>query len=91
MPNAKIAAIDNGLAFPFKHPDQWRACKWKTFLVLTILDPYQWVGLSIAQRPFSDEIVSKVLPLVDNTDFVRELGNDLRKIFEVFLDSKISF
>lgn len=22
----KIAAIDNGLAFPFKHPDQWRAC-----------------------------------------------------------------
>uniref|UniRef100_A0A915MQX9 Phosphatidylinositol 4-kinase type 2 n=1 Tax=Meloidogyne javanica TaxID=6303 RepID=A0A915MQX9_MELJA len=70
MPNAKIAAIDNGLAFPFKHPDQWRAY------------PYQWVGLSIAQRPFSDEIVNKVLPLVDNTDFVRELGNDLRKIFE---------
>lgn len=27
MPHAKIAAIDNGLAFPFKHPDQWRACK----------------------------------------------------------------
>ena len=22
-----IAAIDNGLAFPFKHPDQWRTCK----------------------------------------------------------------
>lgn len=22
----KIAAIDNGLAFPFKHPDEWRAC-----------------------------------------------------------------
>lgn len=26
MPTVKIAAIDNGLAFPFKHPDQWRAC-----------------------------------------------------------------
>lgn len=25
-PNIKIAAIDNGLAFPFKHPDEWRAC-----------------------------------------------------------------
>jgi phosphatidylinositol 4-kinase type 2 len=24
----KIAAIDNGLAFPFKHPDEWRACEW---------------------------------------------------------------
>ncbi|EGW12600.1 Phosphatidylinositol 4-kinase type 2-beta [Cricetulus griseus] len=23
----KIAAIDNGLAFPFKHPDEWRASK----------------------------------------------------------------
>jgi hypothetical protein len=26
MPRVKIAAIDNGLAFPFKHPDQWRSC-----------------------------------------------------------------
>ena len=25
-PEITIAAIDNGLAFPFKHPDQWRAC-----------------------------------------------------------------
>ena len=24
----KIAAIDNGLAFPFKHPDEWRACEY---------------------------------------------------------------
>ena len=24
----QIAAIDNGLAFPFKHPDQWRTCEW---------------------------------------------------------------
>lgn len=23
----RIAAIDNGLAFPFKHPDEWRACE----------------------------------------------------------------
>ncbi len=22
----EIAAIDNGLAFPMKHPDEWRAC-----------------------------------------------------------------
>lgn len=27
----KIAAIDNGLAFPFKHPDEWRACKYLEF------------------------------------------------------------
>jgi phosphatidylinositol 4-kinase type 2 len=28
-PLIKIAAIDNGLAFPFKHPDEWRACEYK--------------------------------------------------------------
>ena len=27
-PLIKLAAIDNGLAFPFKHPDEWRACKY---------------------------------------------------------------
>ena len=25
-PEISVAAIDNGLAFPFKHPDEWRAC-----------------------------------------------------------------
>jgi len=25
--SVKIAAIDNGLAFPYKHPDSWRACE----------------------------------------------------------------
>lgn len=29
----KIAAIDNGLAFPFKHPDEWRACKENFILI----------------------------------------------------------
>lgn len=27
LPYVNIAAIDNGLAFPFKHPDSWRTCK----------------------------------------------------------------
>lgn len=26
-PIIQLAAIDNGLAFPLKHPDSWRACK----------------------------------------------------------------
>ncbi len=28
----EIAAIDNGLAFPFKHPDEWRACNLSYFI-----------------------------------------------------------
>lgn len=30
----KIAAIDNGLAFPFKHPDEWRACRLDSLVAL---------------------------------------------------------
>jgi len=30
-----LAAIDNGLAFPFKHPDEWRAC-----MCLSVLQSY---------------------------------------------------
>lgn len=71
MPSVIIAAIDNGLAFPFKHPDEWRAY------------PYRWATLPNAQLPFSEETIQKILPLLDNTDFVRELGNDLKRIFEV--------
>ena len=29
-----VAAIDNGLAFPFKHPDEWRACEYCPFSML---------------------------------------------------------
>ena len=35
----KIAAIDNGLAFPFKHPDEWRACEFSKFGSLLRLSP----------------------------------------------------
>lgn len=73
MPHVQIAAIDNGLAFPFKHPDQWRTY------------PYRWSSLPMARNPFSEETVQKILPFLDNMDFVRELGNDLQRIFEVVL------
>ena len=29
-PKTNVAAIDNGLAFPFKHPDEWRTCEFHT-------------------------------------------------------------
>lgn len=33
----KIAAIDNGLAFPFKHPDEWRTCT-TTYMYMQLLE-----------------------------------------------------
>lgn len=62
LPDIGIAAIDNGLAFPYKHPDSWRAY------------PYHWAWLSQAKVPFSREIRELVLPLLADMNFV-QVGN----------------
>ncbi|KRZ16698.1 Phosphatidylinositol 4-kinase type 2-beta [Trichinella zimbabwensis] len=66
----KIAAIDNGLAFPLKHPDEWRAY------------PFHWAWLKQAREPFSDETRRLMLPRIEDLDFVMELCDDLKKLFE---------
>ncbi|CCD73133.1 Phosphatidylinositol 4-kinase type 2 [Caenorhabditis elegans] len=70
IPTVDVAAIDNGLAFPFKHPDEWRAY------------PFGWALLPQAQIPFSDDIVDLLLPKLDDTNWVRELCGDLRRVFK---------
>ncbi|CAF0720470.1 unnamed protein product [Adineta ricciae] len=65
-----IAAIDNGLAFPFKHPDEWRAY------------PFHWSWLPFAKIPFSDEIKSNVLPFLSDMNFVQhELCDEIQRLF----------
>lgn len=66
----RIAAIDNGLAFPFKHPDSWRAY------------PYHWAWLPHAKLPFSDETKQLVLPLLSDMNFVQELCDELHLLFK---------
>lgn len=66
-----IAAIDNGLAFPFKHPDSWRAY------------PYHWAWLPQAKIPFSKELCDQVLPHLSSADFVDSLCEELRELFMV--------
>ncbi|XP_045504015.1 phosphatidylinositol 4-kinase type 2-beta isoform X2 [Colias croceus] len=66
----RIAAIDNGLAFPFKHPDSWRAY------------PYHWAWLPQAKRPFSHETKELVLPLLSDMNFVQELCDELHILFK---------
>lgn len=70
LPTIEIAAIDNGLAFPFKHPDSWRAY------------PYHWAWLPQAKVPFSDAIKEHVLPMLSDLNFVEELVGDLRELFK---------
>ncbi|XP_052830524.1 phosphatidylinositol 4-kinase type 2-alpha isoform X1 [Octopus bimaculoides] len=68
-PRISIAAIDNGLAFPFKHPDEWRTY------------PYHWAWLSQAKKPFSQEIKDLVYPKLDSAEFVQGLCEDLYELF----------
>jgi phosphatidylinositol 4-kinase type 2 len=70
LPEISIAAIDNGLAFPFKHPDSWRAY------------PYHWAWLPQAKIPFSQEIKDLVLPLLSDLNFVEELCTELNELFK---------
>ncbi|XP_039283368.1 phosphatidylinositol 4-kinase type 2-alpha isoform X5 [Nilaparvata lugens] len=69
-PEVKIAAIDNGLAFPFKHPDSWRAY------------PYHWAWLPYAKVPFSQETKDLVLPHLSDMNFVQDLCDDLYQLFK---------
>lgn len=68
-PTVQIAAIDNGLAFPFKHPDQWRTY------------PYHWSWLPEAQVPFSPEARDLVYDQLSDSRFVESLTTDLYELF----------
>uniref|UniRef100_A0A8C5LZG9 Phosphatidylinositol 4-kinase type 2 n=1 Tax=Leptobrachium leishanense TaxID=445787 RepID=A0A8C5LZG9_9ANUR len=69
-PILKIAAIDNGLAFPFKHPDEWRAY------------PFHWAWLPQAKVPFSQETRDFILPRISDMNFVQDLCEDLYELFK---------
>ncbi|XP_031798919.1 phosphatidylinositol 4-kinase type 2-beta isoform X3 [Sarcophilus harrisii] len=66
----KIAAIDNGLAFPFKHPDEWRAY------------PFHWAWLPQAKVSFSEETRELILPRISDMNFVQDLCEDLYELFK---------
>ncbi|XP_016050506.1 phosphatidylinositol 4-kinase type 2-alpha isoform X2 [Erinaceus europaeus] len=69
-PVIKVAAIDNGLAFPLKHPDSWRAY------------PFYWAWLPQAKVPFSQEIKDLILPKISDPNFIKDLEEDLYELFK---------
>jgi len=70
FPRLKLAAIDNGLAFPFKHPDSWR------------LFPYHWQRQPFAELPFTEEIVNLVLPKTSDPEYVNGIVDNLKELFK---------
>ncbi|CAG8540079.1 28018_t:CDS:2 [Dentiscutata erythropus] len=70
-PHIHVAAIDNGLAFPFKHPDQWRSY------------PYGWLSLpdDLIGRPFTANTRNHFLPLLTNPSWWKKTVSELRSYF----------
>lgn len=71
-PVVKIAAIDNGLAFPYKHPDNWRGY------------PFGWAYLQpFVKIPFSPELRLQLLPFLRDHEAWDILEEELRPLFRL--------
>ncbi|KAG2220515.1 hypothetical protein INT45_000926 [Circinella minor] len=72
----QVAAIDNGLAFPFKHPDQWRSY------------PYGWLALpeTLIARPFSEQTRQQFLSVLSDPAWWRQTVYELRDLFKTDSD-----
>ncbi|GME77782.1 unnamed protein product [Ambrosiozyma monospora] len=70
-PVIKLAAIDNGLSFPWKHPNEWRSF------------PYGWLYLpiSIIGQPFSTRTRTHFLSLLGSTKWWEETTVLLKEVF----------
>uniref|UniRef100_A0AC34QPD6 Phosphatidylinositol 4-kinase type 2 n=1 Tax=Panagrolaimus sp. JU765 TaxID=591449 RepID=A0AC34QPD6_9BILA len=67
----KVAAIDNGLAFPVKHPEC--ASRFRRF-------PFNWADLSWATRPLNPSFRRRLLDLL-TPGFVHKLAQELKCFF----------
>ncbi|KAJ3023122.1 phosphatidyl inositol kinase [Thoreauomyces humboldtii] len=73
-PVIQVAAIDNGLAFPYKHPDRWRSY------------PYGWSFLPASRIPFSPETRVHILHLLTSPTWWRETMDGLERLFRIDAD-----
>ncbi|KAF8439234.1 phosphatidylinositol 3 and 4-kinase-domain-containing protein [Terfezia claveryi] len=78
VPKLKIGAIDNSLAFPWKHPDQWRSF------------PFGWLFLpvSLIGQPFSTKTRDHFLSILTSPKWWSETQAKLRELFEMDADFK---
>ena len=102
LPILRIAAIDNGLAFPFKHPDSWRTYPfgWALLAAARVTQPpfrlsacrlffllsFFAQAQHCPQVPFSAETKAKFLPKLIDPDWTENLTKELRRIAQIDLD-----
>jgi len=55
----------------------------KKYADYCIVDPFHWAWLKQAREPFSEETRAKILPHLDDVDFVLSLCDELKRLFKV--------
>ncbi|KAG5358426.1 Phosphatidylinositol 4-kinase type 2-beta [Yarrowia sp. B02] len=73
VPRLKIGAIDSGLSWPWKHPDEWRSY------------PFGWLflPLELIGQPFSRETREHFLPLLTSPRWWEQSYVEFRDLFSV--------
>lgn len=70
-PHLKVGAIDSGLSFPWKHPDEWRSY------------PFGWLflPLNIIGQPFSQKTRDHYLSILTSTAWWQDTKIAMEKVF----------
>eukprot|EP00754_Rhynchopus_humris_P035646 Rhum_TRINITY_DN17188_c0_g1::Rhum_TRINITY_DN17188_c0_g1_i1::g.165456::m.165456/K13711/PI4K2; phosphatidylinositol 4-kinase type 2 len=68
----KVHAIDNGLAFPYKHPDNWRTY------------PPSWSSHPLGKKPFTADIRKHILTILNSPSWMANAEKRMREI--MFMD-----
>ncbi|KAI6172772.1 Phosphatidylinositol 4-kinase type 2 [Aphelenchoides besseyi] len=75
----KLAAIDNGLAFPVKHPET--ASRFRQF-------PFAWASLAWAKKPWNEELSDHLLNLITPL-FLHNLCQELSTLFRHGVNNRV--
>ncbi|KNE57515.1 hypothetical protein AMAG_03221 [Allomyces macrogynus ATCC 38327] len=67
----QVAAIDHGLAFPFKHPDKWRSY------------PYGWLYMPLAKLPYQPSLAAYTAQLLRDPRWWSRTRTELRELFSI--------
>lgn len=72
VPRLRIGAIDSGLSFPWKHPDEWRSY------------PFGWLflPLEVIGQPFSKKTKDHFLPLLCSTTWWQDTTIQMKEMFK---------
>lgn len=79
VPKIKIGAIDSGLSFPWKHPNEWRSF------------PYGWMQLPpiLINQPFSKEIRTHYSKILGSREWWETTIIGLKKIYKKTKDFQV--